>query len=250
MAIYLIGIDDTDNDTSPGTGRLARRLAEELSQRGAKSLGITRHQFLVDPRIPYTSHNSGACIAIEWDCAPAAMNIAMDLIGEWAAEGSDPGVCIAAADRVCRDMIDWGWRATRDVLTMDEAFSIAGSNGVQLRALGGTGQGIIGALGSVGLRADGNEGRFLDLPGLRELGDYVNAQELARLGIRVDHHLPVEAGVSGNVRVTTEPRAAIYKTSGWVRPRLIQGKPVWPVEWSSEQNEWIPIDRKKSRPLE
>ena len=66
MSLFLIGIDDTDNQTSPGTGQLARRLAAEASTRGAVNRGITRHQFLVDGRIPYTSHNSGACVAIDW----------------------------------------------------------------------------------------------------------------------------------------------------------------------------------------
>ena len=61
MKTFLIGIDDTDNETSPGTGRLARKLQEECIPRGLISLGVTRHQFLVDPAIAYTSHNSGAC---------------------------------------------------------------------------------------------------------------------------------------------------------------------------------------------
>ncbi len=65
MAMILIGIDDTDNDTSPGTGRLARDLAAECCQRGMSLKSVTRHQFLLDPAIPYTSHNSGACIALD-----------------------------------------------------------------------------------------------------------------------------------------------------------------------------------------
>ncbi|MHC4369889.1 MAG: hypothetical protein ACYSW8_19940, partial [Planctomycetota bacterium] len=60
MAIFLIGIDDTDNETSPGTGRLARQLLAECALRSLDPLGVTRHQFLVDPAIRYTSHNSGA----------------------------------------------------------------------------------------------------------------------------------------------------------------------------------------------
>jgi hypothetical protein len=168
----------------------------------------------------------------------------MELIGNWAAEGSDPGVCIAEAVNVTRPIIDWGWRATREVLTMFDARTIAEANGAQLRALGGTGQGIIGAFGSVGLRADGNEGRFLDLPGLRELGEFTNAEQLAGLGILIEHHLPE------GMALRKIDRGAVYKTSGWVRPRLVQGKAVWPVEWSEEQHEWIGIDRKKSRPLE
>lgn len=238
MAVVLIGIDDTDNDTSPGTGRLARRLADELAQRDARLLGVTRHQFLVDPSIPYTSHNSGACIAVEWDGPPDQLRFVMDLVREWSAEGSDPGVCIAAQASISREIMDWGWAATQRVLTMPEAQSIARAAGVHLEPLGGTGQGIIGALATVGLRADGNDGRFLHLPGLRELGEFTTAEELTRLGVTIEHHGSQPA------------HGAKYQTMSWVRPRLIGGKPIWPVQWSAEHHAWIPVDRKKERPVE
>ena len=46
-----------------GTGRLSRMLAEELTKKGLVSnTSVTRHQLLVHPDIPYTSHNSSACI--------------------------------------------------------------------------------------------------------------------------------------------------------------------------------------------
>ena len=42
-----------------GTGRRARQLGEVLAADGLAEVdGITRHQLLIDPRIPYTSHNS------------------------------------------------------------------------------------------------------------------------------------------------------------------------------------------------
>ncbi|HUB24862.1 MAG TPA: hypothetical protein VL992_05480 [Tepidisphaeraceae bacterium] len=238
MEAILIGIDDTDNDTSPGTGRVARRLGEELARRGARLTGITRHQFLKDPRIPYTSHNSGACLAIEWGGAIAELRFVMDLIGQWAAPGSDPGVCIAGVQSVNAAVMEWGWKATDRVLTMEQAVALATSSGLDLAALGGTGQGIIGALASVGLRADGNEGRFLDLPGLRELGGRVGLQDLKRVGIDVQHRT-----WPGNAQ-------PVYNTLDWVRPRLMNGRPVWPVEWSNDEHAWMPVDRKKERRLE
>ncbi len=248
MTTYLIGIDDTDNDTSPGTGQLARRLAQEIEQRGAKLLGITRHQFLVDDRIPYTSHNSGACIAFDSPATLPELDFAIDLIADWAAPGSDPGICVAARDEVPADAVEWGWAATREVLTQSQAIALARASGILLRPLGGSGDGIIGALASIGLRADGNEGRFLDLPGLRMLGDVVDICELTRIGIRVDHRLPAGVGVAETKRTAHNPGP--YKTLNWVRPRLVGGRPVWPVEWSDHERAWIPVDRKKSRPLE
>ena len=47
--------------------------------------------------------------------------------------------------------------------------------------LTGTGGGIIGSLAAVGLRAAGEDGRFLWLPGLRELEGVHAAQALAEL---------------------------------------------------------------------
>ncbi len=246
MTTVLIGIDDTDNDTSPGTGQLARRLAQEIKQRGGKPLGITRHQFLLDERIAYTTHNSGACIAVDWAGALSELEFAIDLIAKWAAEGSDPGICIAARDAVPVGIMDWGWAATREVLTQHRAATLAQANGLCLRALGGSGDGIIGALASVGLRADGNEGRFLDMPGLRMLAEFVEIRDLTELGIQVDHHVPTGAADNAGT-VRSEAR---YKTLNWVRPRLVRGRPVWPVEWSEDDHAWIPVDRKKSRPLE
>ena len=63
MNIY-IGMDDTDNLESRGTGHLARTIAQELAAE-YQLLGVTRHQLLVDERVPYTSHNSSAVIELE-----------------------------------------------------------------------------------------------------------------------------------------------------------------------------------------
>jgi tRNA(Ile2) C34 agmatinyltransferase TiaS len=248
MAIFLIGIDDTDNETSPGTGKLARELGREIEGRGAKLLGVTRHQFLVDDRIARASQNRGACLAIEMTDALDVLEAAIDFIAESSAKDSDPGICIAALDEVPSSVMDWGWTATREVLGRDRAFALAKACGICLRMLGDNGYGVIGALASVGLRADGNEGWFHDLPGLRTLGDVADYRQLTDLGIEVDHHLPNPAVASDPAVCTGE--GAIYKTQNWVRPRLVKGRPVWPVEWSNNERAWIGIDRKKSRPLE
>ena len=239
MAIILIGLDDTDNADSPGTGNLARRLLAECERRGGRPLSVTRHQFLVDPRIPYTSHNSGACVAVETEDGPGAVDFVFDYVARASAEGSDPGVCVAAIDEVSASVSAFGARATREVLEISEAFAAAAEAKVALRALGGSGQGVIGALGSIGLHAEGNSGRFIDLPGLRELPDRVVGSDFARLGIQLDH------------QAARRPAAGdAYETLGWVRPRLSGGRAVLPVEWNEVENAWVPVDRKRSRPLE
>ena len=63
--MVYIGIDDTDNPDTRGTGFRARQLVDRLHDRDmARTVGVTRHQLLVDDRIPYTSHNSSACLAV------------------------------------------------------------------------------------------------------------------------------------------------------------------------------------------
>jgi hypothetical protein len=60
----FIGIDDTDNLETRGTGYQARTLGQSLSEAGLFEMRtVTRHQLLVDRRIPFTSHNSSACLA-------------------------------------------------------------------------------------------------------------------------------------------------------------------------------------------
>ena len=238
MRTILIGIDDTDNLTSPGTGRLARDLCAELVRKGFKSLGVTRHQFLFDRAIPYTSHNSGACIAVESDSGIEAVEFAFDFIAFASAEGSDPGVCIAFSDDVPKEIFDFGREAQKKILPIEKSFKLAKNNGIKLHGLGGNCLGVIGALASVGLRAQGNDGRFIDMPGLRQLPRRVDAQTYNKIGIEIQYKI--------NSR-QPEPNDT-YDTLDWARPSLINGKPVLIVEWSEKENAWTPVDRKKNKP--
>ena len=58
----LISIDDTDNLESCGTGELATQISQTIAEQGWGTCSyITRHQLLVHPDVPYTSHNSAMC---------------------------------------------------------------------------------------------------------------------------------------------------------------------------------------------
>lgn len=240
MRTILIGIDDTDNPTSPGTGSLARQAANLCQDQGMQLQGVTRHQFLLDSAIPYTSHNSGACVSVNTNQDITSFLFVLEFIAEMSATGSDPGVCIADTESISQAVMDFGVAASREVLKIEDAFSLAKQASVLLCGLGGSCQGVIGALASVGQCAQGNKGRFIDLPGLRQLHGRVNRQSYERIGI--------------TIKYTTDFKNPSpdddHETLNWVRPRLISGKPVLNVEWSSEKNAWIPTDRKKSRPLE
>jgi len=237
---HLIGIDDTDNEHSPGTGRLARDLGAEFERRNMRILSVTRHQFLLDAAIAYTSHNSGACIALETCDGVESVRAAVEYVAERSYPGSDPGVCLAQADEVPAKVQAWGRAAAQEVLDLANAFNTIRNTSIHLYGVGGTCEGVIGALASVGQYAGGNQGRFIDLPGLRELTGCVAAEQLESLGIRLEH--------VGEIRYPAPTDR--YDTLNWVRPTLTQGRPVLAVEWSEQRDAWIPVDRKKTRPLE
>ena len=238
MTTVLIGLDDTDNPTSRGTGWLARQLFDECARRGERPLCVTRHQFPLDERIPYTSHNSGACVSVE-ACDETSLAFAFDFVAERSADGSDPGVCVVCSDAIPGEVIEFSQRVASELVEMTEAVDVAREAGIDLRGLGGSGLGVIGAWASAGLRATGNDGRIIQLPGLRELPDRVCRDDLNRLGIRLDHR-----------GVRSPATDDVYETLGWVRPRLVAGEPVLPVEWSDRKDAWLPVERKRSRPLE
>jgi len=64
-------------------------------------------------------------------------------------------------------LVEFGYRAKKSVLSMEDAHRVAEESGVHLSGHGGTRQGVIGALAGVGLRLGGNDGRMrgsLEIP--------------------------------------------------------------------------------------
>jgi hypothetical protein len=169
----FISIDDTDILGSRGTGALASMLADGLEKHGwGTSSYITRHQLLVHPDVPYTSHNSSMCFTaiINETGLQELIYFASDFLESESAQGSDPGLCIAVAEKIAnpRALIKFGRKAKRVVVKKREALELAVKLGIHLSAHGGTGHGVIGALAGVGLRLSGNDGR---IKGGLEVGD-------------------------------------------------------------------------------
>lgn len=235
---FLVGIDDTDSLESRGTGFHARQLAAGLAQAGlAETLGITRHQLLVDPRIPYTSHNSAASLEIDGDPdrREAIAAFCREFLLRESAPGADAGLCLAAREQVTAGVQRFGADAKLVVLTQEQALSLAEAAKVGLWGLTGSRGGVIGALAAVGLRAAGRDGRFLWLPGLRELTGVHTVDDLERAaGIQAVRTL---AGVPVN-------RAARVDVGDWPRPVLLDGQAVLLVEeGDSDAGDWRAADR-------
>jgi len=172
--VVLIGLDDTDNLESCGTGYHARTIARELETLGlANALHITRHQLLVSPLVPYTSHNSAACIRVhaEAENLAAIQAYCEQYLAANSAEGSDAGLCVAPEGKISREIQRFGFLAKRRLVTQADARNLSAQAGLTLVGLTGTHDGMIGALAALALHASGSDGRLLWLRGLREMTD-------------------------------------------------------------------------------
>ncbi len=238
MKIY-IGFDDTDTiDADRGTGKLARWFENALPE-GCRIWGVVRQQLLVDPVIPYTSHNSSACAVLECidtSLLPLLIGNAVRHIEKHALPGSDPGLCvISEGDPALRELTRFGLDATCRVATQKEAMNAA--RGAHLSGHGGTSDGIIGAAAAVGLTAHGWSGRLIGYKGLRDFPRIVTVEDLVKSGILV-----ISTERDANVPAPGDK----IDTSDWLRPRLLGGKAVLPVA-AKGPHHWESLGRKRSK---
>lgn len=217
----IIGIDDTDTLESPGTGRLVQELITELVDEGwGEGLGATRHQLLVDPRVPMTSHNCSAAIAWrmgEGTDVPGLIRRIGEHLVEHTPDGSDPGLALVSlpvAQEARRALADYGRRAKTELLGQGAARALARALTVHLSGHGGTEDGVIGALAAAGLHLGGSDGLFLWMPGIRQLSGTSTTADLLAC-VPIDHVGPL-AGEG--------PRPEdVIDLGNWVRPLLRDG---------------------------
>ncbi|NYT17757.1 MAG: ABC transporter substrate-binding protein [Methanomicrobiales archaeon] len=209
MTLY-VALDDTDTRESRGTGRLARAIARDLQQSGYHLSGVSRHQLLVHPDIPYTSHNSCAVIHVEngADADSLFDRVRELMLGDFI-PGSDPGLAVAEHHEVVPEITGFGLEAKISIRTQDEARALARKSGIRLAGLGGTNGGVIGALAGIGLAASGNDGRFILFRNLRDFSGDIRAEDLLAAGVVMITTLSGESVTTGMVRVRKFPKPAI-----------------------------------------
>jgi len=184
MTIF-VSIDDTDNLESRGTGRLARAIADTLAKEHP-IYGVTRHQLYVHPDIPYTSHNSCAVIHVEPNGNADLDKIfatAQQVMLDDFVPGSDPGVAVASASQVVAPLIAFGKDAKCSIQTQAKARMLAKNLGIRLRGLGGTEDGVIGAMAGLGLAMNLNDGRFLQRGKIRDVLGPATVEQLLAAGV-------------------------------------------------------------------
>lgn len=167
----LIGIDDTDNLESRGTGFHARSIGAGIKDNHwGECRVITRHQLLKSPLVPFTSHNSAACIKVETSESKLddIEAYCVDYLSQNSAEGSDAGLCLVWQQEAPLAIHQFGFLCKRQLVEQQRAWDLAADYDIRLHGLTGNLDGVIGALASVGLNASGSDGRMLWLEGMRE----------------------------------------------------------------------------------
>jgi tRNA(Ile2) C34 agmatinyltransferase TiaS len=226
--MIYIGLDDTDNLESRGTGHLARQIAAQLNS-DFTLLGVTRHQLLVDPRIHYTAKNSCAAICLDGDLdvdLEALFQRVSDLMSAEFVPTSDPGLCVARA-ATAGAMTPFGQRAQREVLAQAEALRLADEHGALLQALGGDGSGVIGALAAVGLAASGEDGRYVMVGRSRQISGLLEVNQI------------LEAGIPAVKTLDGQPVQAGLVLADKLRPSRRRSQAVLYVEWAGDH--WLPL---------
>ncbi len=193
--MVYVGIDDTDIAGSPGTNQLARAIVKRLGAT-AKGAVICRHQLFLDPRVPYTSKNGSASIVLRHATSTELailIDQVRDVMRAWFIEGSDPGLCVTS---VVPDAIHtFGRRCQHEIIDEKDARALAARLGVHLEGLGGTEQGVIGALAAVGLAATGEDGRVVQLDTWPYPDELSGPQEAAAIHARgVDEIRQIDSG--------------------------------------------------------
>lgn len=240
MIVYL-GLDDTDTVDVGGTGQLARSLAVGLRAElpGCRIEGVSRHQLLQDPRVPCTRRNRCSCIVL--DLEPSQVSKLAPLgrahVLDGSVDGSDPGLCVVEEARIGAEVLEFGRRAKREIVTCASAIELARRAEVLLEPLGGTGDGVIGALAAVGLRRAGSDGWLTLWDGIGQAEGTQSVEELMASGLD---------GVEDE-RGCRLPGDEVVDTGGRVRPAVRGGRRVLLVR-RSEGGAWCAVKPERGCP--
>jgi hypothetical protein len=233
--MIYVGIDDTDTPDTPGTNQLARALVARLSPVYAL-VRITRHQLFFDPRVPYTSKNGSASILLQPRGPNRLESLVTALRTEMRArfrEGSDPGLC--ATEIVPQPVRAFGRRCQRELISQAEARALAADWGIALEGLGGTEDGVIGALAAVGLAVDSDDGRVVQLGAWPD--DLSGVQDVAAIRTRGIEVFRTDTGA--------EVRYGRVDVGKHLRPNCRHGRIILYVEpaaaTSSAPADWVAI---------
>ncbi|MCX6012753.1 MAG: hypothetical protein NTV30_04965, partial [Chloroflexi bacterium] len=139
------------------------------------------------------------------------------------------------------ELIHFGHQAETVVLKKRDAIEIAAKRNIFLVELGGTGGGIIGSLAGVALRGGGNGGRFVDLPGIRNITGMVTVA-----------HIKQTTAISSieDIHGNSLDNNDLINSLDWIRPTLLRGEPVLrvrPEKETSGKNVWLSTETRHDK---
>ena len=240
----LICIDDTDSKNSEkGTGAIAEDIRDMVVETfDAPVSFISRHQLLIHPDVPYTSHNSSMCFGTEIpeDRYDELVERTLEVVSTESDPESDPGVAIADLDTIDTEAaIAYGKACKRILMHKTDAYAIAEQAGFFLKELGGTGDGVIGAAAGIGLRLWGFDGTMKGKPKDLEPGKTYDLSELpkSRFIERVvtENGEPVPA--DGKLTLPNKTKVAVYEG---ILSLFVEPDP-------DQEGFWKPLDRERAK---
>jgi hypothetical protein len=190
----------------------------------------------VHPDIPYTSHNSAACLEITCDAGRDDLSGACKrFIARLPHPGADPGLCVCANGTPPAQLLALGRRTQGEIVSKREAIDCARRHGIGLWELGGSGLGVIGALSACALRMSKDDGRFILLSGIRSVPRNTTVGEILA-------STPVAAVVDQAGRELDG--ACPVDTNNWVRPQLRAGQIVLEVQKCADRTGYFVAGKK------
>ena len=195
---------------------------------------ITRHQLLVSPLVPYTSHNSAACLSIEGGTShlEEIIFLCRNYLLKEAAPGSDAGLCVADEDQITIPGVRLAMLCKSQLVQQQAVRDLASQKSIYLEGLTGTQDGVIGAFSAVHLNGSGIDGRVLWLRGMRE-----HANQTLHLRTLLEH-TDIQQIQSRDGQVITDPDIQI-DMGEWPRAVWLGGLATLIVEPKQETpNEW------------
>ncbi len=238
MIKIIIGIDDTDNAYSKGTGSIATEMTEIIESKGWGTCDtVTRHQLYLHPDIAYTSHNSSMIFTanVNPDIYEELKETLTSYLEKESAEGSDPAICIGEISKIkCKEeLIEFGYSAKRQVRTKEEAYNLADKCNLYLREVGGEGIGVIGAIAGVALRYEGNDGEVKGGIEQYTKGDLVPVSDFLK-------EKNITKVCSKDLKEV--PKDTVVKVKWKVKPIISEGLPILLVD-KDEKGQWTTLNK-------
>lgn len=246
----ILVFDDTDSrEGGPGTGELLDIFLAQSRFAILPSGGfISRHQLLIHPDVPYTSHNSSMAVELLCTDMDSLIEEASLFLETQSAKDSDPGLAVAKMSMITpeyqKELIQYGKKTKVALMSQREAIEKARECSVHLSGHGGTEDGIIGALAGVGLRLSGNDGRVKGKLKLETSNGFTTVDNL------------IEAGAADAVILYRDgqlfeqdiPLHSIVEVNSAVKSLVRNGKKVIPLE-QVEALSYRVVHRKRLRDL-